>query len=214
MLAQFISRTPRSCQVLRGSSRAPLRKDGGFDHGHDQQAADESSVRSQPDASPSASRKLCHDQAGRESSDSALSNENQFRDVAQQLQHSILQINQTSLDMVALQGCAELPRLENEQVAREQGAQDCETGRDEHLERKGGWNSRSEATGAARDGQLGGAQDLQQGLEMVTFASSDWMRRWTCSVRPARARERTRTRSTRHADRSINSSLSASKGAH
>ena len=42
-------------------------------------------------------------------------------------------------------------RPENEQVPRGQGAEDCEIGRDEHHERKGGWNSRSEATGAARE---------------------------------------------------------------
>ena len=39
----------------------------------------------------------------------------------------------------------------------------------EDPKRKGGWNSRSEATGAARDEQLGGAQDFQQGLAMGTI---------------------------------------------
>ena len=67
--------------------------------------------------------------------------------------------------------------------------------------------SRSEAMGAARSEQLGGGQDLQQGLAMETFASSDR------TVRPARE-ETTGTGSTRHADRSINSSMSASRGAH
>ena len=42
------------------------------------------------------------------------------------------------------------------------------------------WYSRSEATGAARSEQLGGAQDLPQGLVMGIFASSDRTRRWTC----------------------------------
>ena len=75
--------------------------------------------------------------------------------MAQQLQHSALQINHTSLDMVARQRCTKRARAENEQVARGQGAEDSKTGRDEHPERKGGWNSRSEATGAAWSVQLG-----------------------------------------------------------
>ena len=95
--------------------------------------------------------------------------------------------NHASLGMVARQRCAKRARPENEP------------------EREGGWNSRSEATRAARSEQLGGAQDLQKGLAMVTFASSDRTRRWTCSVRPARARQTTRTGSTRDADQSINS---------
>ena len=41
---------------------------------------------------------------------------------------------------------------------------------------------------------------------MGTSASSDRTRRWTWPVRSARARETTRTGSTRHADRSINQS--------
>ena len=49
----------------------------------------------------------------------------------------------------ARQRCAKRVRQGNEQVARRQGAQDCETERDEHPERKGGWNSRCEATRAA-----------------------------------------------------------------
>ena len=59
--------------------------------------------------------------------------------------------------MVARQRCAKRARLGNEQVARRQGAQDCETERDEHPERQGSWNSRSEATGAARNEQLVGS---------------------------------------------------------
>ena len=62
--------------------------------------------------------------------------------------------------------------------------------------------------------QLGGAQDLPQGLLMGTLESSERTRRWTCSLRPARPRETTRTSSTRHAERSIITSMSASRGAH
>ena len=74
--------------------------------------------------------------------------------------HSIASCRCTVLDMVARR-CAKRARLENEQVARGQGAQDGETERDEHSERKGGWNSRSEATRAARDEQLGGHETFQ-----------------------------------------------------
>ena len=49
------------------------------------------------------------------------------REVARQPRHSILRISYTSLDMVAQQRCAKRARTENEQVARGQGAQDCET---------------------------------------------------------------------------------------
>ena len=48
----------------------------------------------------------------------------------------------------------------------------------------------SEATRAARNERLGGAQDFPQGLAMGTVSSNDRTRRWTCSVRLARARER------------------------
>ena len=87
------------------------------------------------------------------------------RDVAQQPQHSILLISYTILDMVARQRCAKRARVENEQVATGQGAQDGETERDEHPERKGGWNSRSEATRAARD---------EHGEHMTFHKASRW----------------------------------------
>ena len=73
-----------------------------------------------------------------------------------------------------------------------------------------------------RHEQLGvssqGAKDLPQGLAEEIFASSDRTRRWTCLLREtAQAREEhktpTETGSTRHVDRSINSSMSASRSA-
>ena len=73
-----------------------------------------------------------------------------------------------------------------------------------------------------RQKQLGvssqGAKDLPQGLAEGIFASSDRTRRWTCLLRgTAQAREEhktpTETGSTRHVDRSINSSMSASRSA-
>ena len=203
------SHSPSS--VLRGSWRGSLRKDGGFDHGHDQQVADQSQRDVPMHQGDTATIKQVESPqvqhwASRTSS--------RRRHVAQQQQHSTLQMNHTSLDMVARQRCAKRARPENEQVARGQGPEDSKTGRDEHPERKGGWNSRSEATGAARSEQLGGAQDLEQGFVVGTLASSDRTLRWTCSVRPARARETARTGSTRNADRLINSSMSASRGAH
>ena len=82
-------------------------------------------------------------------------------------------------------------------------AQDCET------ERVAG------TVAARRQEQLGMSSSEEHrifSLAMGTFASSDPTRRWTCSVRPARARKTTRTSSTRHADRSRG--MSASRSAH
>ena len=73
-----------------------------------------------------------------------------------------------------------------------------------------------------RQEQLGvssqGAKDLPQGLAEGEFASSDRTRRWTCLLQvTAQAREEEHktpqqtTGSTRHADWSINSSMSASR---
>ena len=118
--------------------------------------------------------------------------------MSHQLQLSILQISFAILNMAAQQRCAKRARLGNEKVARRRGAQDRETERDEHPDRKGDWNCRSEVTGTAWDEQLGGVQFLPQGLAMGTFASSDGTRRWTCSVRPARAPKTTRRGSTGH----------------
>ena len=73
-----------------------------------------------------------------------------------------------------------------------------------------------------RHEQLGvssqGAKDLPQCLAEGIFASSDRTRRWTCLLRgTAQAREEhktpSETGSTRHVDRSINSSMSASRSA-
>ena len=63
-----------------------------------------------------------------------------------------------------------------------------------------------------------GAKDLPQGLAEGIFASSDRTRRWTCLLRgTAQAREEhktpTETGSTRHVDRLITSSMSASRSA-
>ena len=97
----------------------------------------------------------CQQDASKVSEDDNA-NENQFqevrRDVARQLQHSNLQAGGSSLDKVAPQQCARRSRPEDKQVARGQGARNRGTGRDEHPERKGGWNSRSEATRAPRAG--------------------------------------------------------------
>ena len=69
-----------------------------------------------------------------------------------------------------------------------------------------------------RQEQLGGAQDLLLGLAMGIFASSDRTRRWTCQVQDCTSTGNNMalptTGSTRHVDRSINSSMSASRGAH
>ena len=56
----------------------------------------------------------------------------------------------SSLDKVAPQRNARRSRPEDLQVARGRGAFNRAIGGDEHPERKGGWNSRSEATGAVR----------------------------------------------------------------
>ena len=72
--------------------------------------------------------------------------------MARQLQHRNLQASGSNLDEVARQRCARRPRPEDKQVARGQGARNRGTGRDEHPERKGDWNSRSEARRAARAG--------------------------------------------------------------
>ena len=50
--------------------------------------------------------------------------------------------------------------------------------------------SRGEATRAARREQLGGAQDLTQGLAMGVFASSALARRWTCEVQSCTSTEK------------------------
>ena len=92
---------------------------------------------------------------------------------------------------------------------------------------------------STHDGQVSGCEGKttcaleQRGSERVprehmffnkasrwAFASSNRTRRWTCLVWPAQAREgakRLRQQeedSTRHADRSINASMSASRNAH
>ena len=56
----------------------------------------------------------------------------------------------------------------------------------EFLKRQRVHNINREALGTS----ISGAQDLPQGLAMGIFVSSDQTRRWTCSVRTARARER------------------------
>ena len=102
--------------VLRGSWRGPLRKDEGFDHGHDQQAADQSQRDvpiHQGDCAMIKQVEIPHVQHS-----AARTSPRRGLDVAKQLQHSILQINHTSLDMVARQRCAKRARPEHEQVAR------------------------------------------------------------------------------------------------
>ena len=82
-----------------------------------------------------------------------------------------------------------------------------------------GWTqSRSEATGAARGEQLGGAKDLPQSLamgynrEQRPDAALDVLAAGTAQAREEH-KTPTVTDSIRHADWSINSSMSASRSA-
>ena len=171
------SHSPSS--VLRGSWRGPLRKDEGFDHGH---TINRLQTKARSDAPMHQGDCAMIKQVESPQVQHSASRTSSRRDAMWHSSHSTAFCS--SVTPFSTRCSDTRKERRNEQVARGQGAQDGETERDEHPERKSGWNSRSEATGAARSEQLRGAQDLPQGLAMGTFASSDRTRRWTCSVRP------------------------------